>query len=324
MICADRTIAQTFCHAFIYLNMLVTTSIGVYMDPYGQTLKILGIVLIVCGTVLYGAMGGAEYNPAAIVGVLVMIAGVLLHFRGRRQSAKAIATGPNNPLSDDKPDVLYLRSFSTDPSSITKQLMTGFSTDEEQLAVVLRPFGDLIAIGQPGEPLPLPGATRVYASNAEWQRVVLDRMRSSALVIIRAGAGPGLIWEFGQAFRHVSPERLLILILRTSAADYAPIVSMAKTEFGIILPYIARSSFLSAAIDLRDGPSKLQPGFIRFYSGWVAEFLPLRQKIVRLGYNDLLESFNLALQPVFDAHGIRWRRLTRFATSGREAEADES
>jgi len=307
--------------------MLVTTIIGVYMDPYlnpGQALKISGVLLIVFGAVIYGAVGGAEGSPLALVGGLVMIAGLLLHFRGRQQSAKDVSAGPDSPLFDDKPDVFYLRSFLTDPSSTTKQLMSGLTTDEEQLAVVLRPFGDLIAMGQPGESLPLPGATRAYASNAEWQSVVLDRMRSSALVIIRAGAGPSLLWEFGQAFRHVSPERLLILVLHIPAADYAPIVSMAKTDFGITLPYINRASFLSATIDYRHGLSQLQPGFIRFSSGWVAEFLPLRQTIVRLGYNDFLESFNLALRPVFEAHGISWRRLTRFAASGGEAEADGS
>jgi len=285
---------------------------------HGQACKICGIVLIVCGAIVtgavYGAVGGPEESPIAFVGPLIMIIGLLLHFRGRRRAAEALATGPNSPLSDDKPDVLYLRSFLTDPSSVVKQLQTGLSTEEEQLAVVLKPFGDLIAIGQPGEPLPLPGATRIYASNAEWQRVVLDRMRSSVLVVIRAGAGPGLLWEFAQAFRQVPPERLLILVLRTPATDYAELVYMAKTDFGITLPHISASSLLNAVIDYRDGPSKLQSGFIRFSSGWSAEFLPLQRTFVRLGYNDLLVSFNLALRPVFEAHRVRWRRLTRFAT----------
>src|SRR5207247_1203586 len=39
----------------------------------------------------------------------------------------------------------------------------------EPLAEVLRPFGDLVAIGRAGEQLPTPGAARIYASDAKWK-----------------------------------------------------------------------------------------------------------------------------------------------------------
>lgn len=272
----------------------------------GQTSKICGIVLFVCGLILfgpvnlmvYGIEGDPDKSPIAMFGALTMAASMLVHFHGRRQDAQSLATERYNQFSEDKPEVLYLRSFTTDPSSWKKQLYSGLTTEEEQLALVLKPFGDLIAIGQPGESLPLPGAIRIYASNAEWQSVVFDHMRSSALVVIRAGTGPGLRWEFAQAFRHVTPERLLILFLNTTADDYTEIVSMTKTDFGITLPLFSKSPPL---------------GFIRFSSGWSAEFLPVERSRFEFGYNDLVGPFSLALRPVFEAHGVKWQQLTRIA-----------
>ena len=69
---------------------------------------------------------------------------------------------------------------------------------------------DLIAIGRPGEPLPVPGADRMYATDAEWKDLVLQRMRAATLVVIRAGTGAGLLWEFGQAVSTLRPERVVV------------------------------------------------------------------------------------------------------------------
>jgi hypothetical protein len=38
---------------------------------------------------------------------------------------------------------------------------------EEQLADVLHPFGEMFTIGRSGEPLPLTGAVRMYATDFE-------------------------------------------------------------------------------------------------------------------------------------------------------------
>ena len=69
------------------------------------------------------------------------------------------------PIYDSRPHVLYLRSFQTDASTPFKVLASGFTTEEEQLADVLRPLGEMVAIGRPGESLPTPGAARTYATD---------------------------------------------------------------------------------------------------------------------------------------------------------------
>lgn len=97
---------------------------------------------------------------------------------------------------------------------------SGWLTDEEQLGEVLRPFGDLVAIGKPGETLPTPGAARLYASDAEWKKVVIDQMQTARLVVIRAGTSEGLLWELKQAVQVMNPEKLLILILKMRKKHY--------------------------------------------------------------------------------------------------------
>jgi hypothetical protein len=138
--------------------------------PSGRITKVVGIALIVAGGLLYVVLGGPDDNPNAFVGVLLMLGGMLAYFRGRRQAAKITAESPNNPTRATKANVLYLRSFKTDTSTPFKILMSGFTTEEEQLADVLRPFGDMITIGRPGERLPLPGAVRIVRYGFRMER----------------------------------------------------------------------------------------------------------------------------------------------------------
>ena len=127
-------------------------------------MKILGIALIILGGVIYVAVGGADESPSALLAVPLIVGGILVHYRGRQHSARAKAVGPDTLPIDSQPKVLYLRSFQTDPSTTYQRLAAGWTTEEEDLKSVLQPFGDMVAIGQPGERLPVPGATRMYAS----------------------------------------------------------------------------------------------------------------------------------------------------------------
>ena len=264
----------------------------------GRALKAAGIALLAIGAMLYFALGGAEESPAALLGALVMLGGPLLYFRGRQQAAKSIADSAANPLADGVADVLYLRSFQTDVSTFGKIFASGLSTEEEQLAKVLMPFGELVAIGQPGEPLPLPGATRIYASDSEWKRVVLEQMRAASLVVLRAGAGPGLLWEFEQVRSNRPPQTVLILVRGLTPLEYRAFAELMRDKLQLVLPQIGRCSFWRAVIDYRENPSKVLPGFMRFSSDWRPEFLPLPVTMIRFINHDS-KRFRLALRPVF-------------------------
>jgi hypothetical protein len=94
--------------------------------------------------------------------------------------------------------------------------------------------------------------------------------------------------------------------------EYTAFTDHVRDSFQISLPTIGSFGLLRAAVDLRENPSKVLPGFISFSDDWSATFLPLPSTIIRLGYNDARKSFNLALRPVFDQHGIPWQSLGRF------------
>jgi hypothetical protein len=275
-----------------------------------RTFKVAWVALVALGALIYVAADGLEGDTGvAMVGLGVVIVALLVRYRGRQHAAKARAAAV---LGDDKPDVLYLRAFHVDPS--IRAAITGYTVDEEQLAAAVQPFGDLVAIGRPGESLPVPGAARRYASDAEWQDVVIAQMRSAPLVILRAGLGDGLLWELERAVREVPPQRLLVLVFNIPSDEYEAFRAQVKARLGMLLPAIERYgySLVSAIFDARKRPSRVRAGFIRFTDDWRPTFLPLPFGWVRLGENDDRVALRRALRPVFEEHGRVWQPLGRW------------
>ena len=270
----------------------------------GGGMKILGIALMILGGVIYVAVGGADESPSALLAVPLIVGGILVHYRGRQHSARAKAVGPDTLPIDSQPKVLYLRSFQTDPSTTYQRLAAGWTTEEEDLKSVLQPFGDMVAIGQPGERLPVPGATRMYVTQSEWKRVVLASMQSAPLVVLRAGSSPGVLWEMEQAVRTLEPQRLLIFVWNIRVQDYNLFANQVKVNFGLQLPPIDSSSVMRVIVDRRESPGKAKPGFVAFESDWSAMYLPLPSTIVRTGYKDFSKAFRTALRPLFERHGL--------------------
>jgi len=267
-----------------------------------------GTALIVAGFLVAGIFGYLDAReidmPFAtrFISVLMILGGAFLCWRGRQYRAKATA---QSIIDDGKPDVLYLRAFQTDSSVLRfvgwsfllPRLIAGLVTEEEQLRDVLRPFGDLIAIGRPGEKLPTPGAARLYVSDAEWQSVVSARMRSAALVIIRAGRSTGLLWELKQAFANLDPTKLLILVLNMKRKDYAAFREEMNKMLGVGFPEF--DGFISF---------RRVSGFVRFAPDWKPEMLRLRAPYLRRTiYKPYQPLFQCALKPVFSDYGLEWQ-----------------
>ena len=265
--------------------------------------------MFVVGLAIYGTQDPEE-NPTAFLGAGLMIFGLLLHFRARQLSARQHTTATLR-LASPGNFVLYLRAFETDSSSPASVLLSGLTTDEEQLATVLRPFGELRAIGRPGERLPLPGAKRTYASDDQWRSEVHQGLRTAQLVVVRVGKGSGLYWEVEQAFSNVRPDRLILLVLRTPADDYRELSALIYSKLGIQLPVVPRRSLFNYMLDIRGGLSASQSGLVLFDMTWSTSFSSLPQSLVRFGYNDDLRALSVALKPVFDKHGVSWTQFAR-------------
>jgi hypothetical protein len=170
-------------------------------------------------------------------------------------------------------------------------------TQEEQLADVLRPIGDLVAIGRPGEALPTPGAARIYASDEEWKAVVKRQMQAARLVIIRAGGRENLLWELKQAVETLNPRNLLILVLSMKAKDYESFRKQVNPVLSVPLPEGATL-----------GQPKRVSGFIGFGADWKPSVFPIGVPYFRSDfYKPYRQLFKFALRPVFESFGLEWQ-----------------
>ena len=224
--------------------------------------------------------------------------GAFLSWRGRQYAAQVSAEGI---LTDAKPHVLYLRPFRSDETTrkqvLGPQLTT---TEEEQLADVLRPFGELVAIGRPGESLPTPGAARIYVSDEEWKNVVKRQMQATRLVVIRAGIGNNVLWELTQAVGTAEPQKLLVLVLEMKAEDYESFRAKANPILGVSLPERAIPRRFGRVFGFRR-----VSGFISFAADWKPSFLALKGPYFRSGSFKRLAKY--ALRPVFESFRLEWQ-----------------
>jgi hypothetical protein len=170
--------------------------------------------------------------------------------------------------SDTRAPVLYLRSFRAD--DVTSHTVPGptfaaYRTDEQQIARAFETLGPVLAIGRPGEPLPMVGAARSYVSGDEWQQVVLEMITKARLIVITAGEGAGLMWEIEQTVARVVPENIVVFI-PFGRDSYDSFRSRAEPYFGRKLPaWIPGQRRSSTAIRAA----------VYFDAGWTAHFVRL-------------------------------------------------
>ena len=281
----------------------------------GTALKITGRALIAVGLIFFalGPLGRDwpttwpeydDYLEAVLIWGYVLSSpivalGGFLFWRGRQHAAQAHT---ENIFTASKAHVLYLRNFRAD-SSLARVIISSifwreFLTEEEQLTDVLRPFGDLVAIGRPGEQLPTPGAARIYTSDQEWKDVVKRQIQTAQLVVIRADVreilahgGENLFWELTQAVKILDPQKLLILLLNMKVKDYESFRARANSILHVPLPeweYWTRIS-----------------GFFGFAADWKPSFFALKTPFSRFG--SVKARFKYALKPVFESFGLEWQ-----------------
>lgn len=110
--------------------------------------------------------------------------------------------------NDERPPVLYLRSFSSDHFYELPELDR--RSADERLAEFYEKLGPVIAVAGPGEERPMLGPVRLYFDDEVWKAGVIHLIAVSQLVIIQAGISQGTLWELGIARRILTPEKLII------------------------------------------------------------------------------------------------------------------
>jgi hypothetical protein len=296
---------------------------GVGLSPEGQS-RFLGYVMVVTGRILTVVgtilVFGTAPNPLpaigrVVVGGFVIVGSIKLSRRGRRHVVRTISAEITT-IADGEPFVLYLRSF-IDDDTLKKHghgvdfwrptIRASQRTEEEQLRAAVRPFGELIAVGRPGEPLPELGAKRLYLPKEPpdaWRPIVIQMMKSAHLVLLNVGPGESLKWEVEQVVENVRPERL-VLIVPTNSTEYSKFKEESESLFPEPLPGYpsgARKEYYSAAIR----------GAIYFADDWTSDFVRFDGLKSPGNYRRLVEShFVYGLRPVYDKLSVAWPGLWR-------------
>jgi hypothetical protein len=241
---------------------------------------------------------------ATLAPLVVIVFGAFLLYRGKQYAARALGL---NALNDERPPVVYLRPFGEDESMagqvftavFTPRMLSGFASNEEQLAQAVAPLGPLLGIGRPGERLPKPGATRVYASDAEWKDVVSHWLSTARLIILRPGGTEGVRWEMEHAVAMARPDRFLLLFVRVKRAEYETVARSMRDRFSIALP----------SFDLIRRARRVS-GFFQFDEEWRASFLALKAPFWRVSsYKAMRTRFYHTLRPIFNRLGVDWRPM---------------
>ena len=183
--------------------------------PVNRALGLLFLLiatgLIACQLLLPELPFGLAMLTGLIGGAVVFIA----LFRAKQY----LQVSADSLLGKDKrPPILFLRSFSDDPTVNAAAGLTheglaqliDFSV-ETRLANHFMDFGPFIAIGSPQETVPQIGAARVKLSDDEWQAAVTNWMETSSVIVMYAGTTHWVGWELQRIVEGGFTDKLIIL-----------------------------------------------------------------------------------------------------------------
>jgi len=191
----------------------------------------------------------------SLVGILVLEAffflcmylGGRLAIRGRQQiepSAEIIIK-----YSTISP-ILYLRSFSEDRNltySIDPITKVGKiqETSETLLIYALKKIGPVIAIGKPGEKLPLPGASRSYFTDEEWFSKIKEYISEAKFIFVSISWTEGLSKEIHEIIASNNLKKTIFYLVLKETSITKKLNSADELKSQIMASHMLWSMFLS-------------------------------------------------------------------------------
>ena len=148
------------------------------------------------------------YQLMLSIGMEALKAGVLLGLAYflRTRALRYVQTSITLAQRRDKrPPVLFLRPFVTDtiplaspPTSLLGRILSVPVLSSSLDAVVLdegSERGPVVAVGDPGEPPPVYGASRGYFQHLSWQDAVARLAAQAQMIVLVVGRSEGVAWE---------------------------------------------------------------------------------------------------------------------------------
>ncbi len=185
---------------------------------------VIAFVIVIVGAQIHEALPRNTSRPIALL-ILGLAFSVLVFFwKWGKQHLVLLAQ--EVVANDDRPPIVYLRSFADDDQ---------VAADEEALAAIMDEAGPFVAVGRPGDALPPLGASRFYLPGKDWQRFVSQLLDDAALVLIMAGRTEGLGWEIRRCYEGVDPYCLFVLV-PDDRDLYQAFRTQVHTQSGMRLP----------------------------------------------------------------------------------------
>jgi hypothetical protein len=121
---------------------------------------------------------------------------------------------PAPPVGTFQWIVAFLFSNGEPPSRLIRRLRGRLRRNVEEMftPIIEERFAPVVALGRPEDWIPTFGATRLYASNSDWQahlRRLVDGARS---VVVMPGFSEGLAWELRHLRESYDPKRVFVVI----------------------------------------------------------------------------------------------------------------
>ncbi|MEL6971081.1 MAG: hypothetical protein AAFZ63_17550 [Bacteroidota bacterium] len=212
-----------------------------------RRLYILGIIATVIVTVaifsfiLYDSVeNGRRFKWVAEITLTIgLLVAARLYVLLKMTSAEAV---PIEDFLELKDYTLYLRGFSLDKKFAVTSDTSLIDTAEVLLAKVFKP--SLIAIGKPGESLPIPGARRTYIPDEDWKVKVQHLIQHANLIVIRVDNSDGLLWELEQIKNHdLLPKTIFFRsIYEDTDLSWGDYCAILQSTFDVTLPEKAQQS----------------------------------------------------------------------------------
>lgn len=181
---------------------------------------------------------------------------------------------------DQRPPVLYLRSFDADKqtdrvdsgiSALALSLYFPYaiarlvrelrgSTDEMMWSAALSSIGPLVAVAAPGQ-LPFRGAARLFTGGADWRHAVSSLADQAILTVVMGGETEGLWWEIKNIVRAL-PEDRVVYLLPNDEVQFAEFRTRMLRELNIEIgekPKVAHHMTVCGVLQLIQSETYLAP-----------------------------------------------------------------
>lgn len=122
---------------------------------------------------------------------------------------------------DHRPPVLFLRSFETEGKRVqipfrnffssTFRNLLGYTFDEYLEKVITKKIGPFIALGRPGDYLPMPGAARSYVHDDNWQETIAGYCEKASIIIFLESLTEGAKWELEHIRNRIGYKKLFVV-----------------------------------------------------------------------------------------------------------------